>query len=195
MPPRPRPTAGFTLIELMIVIAIIGLMVGLVMPSSQPSLHEQLRSVAAILRTDLAFARSLAVTNDSQYEITFNWDDNEYVLEHSGANGGLDDLPRSPFRNLGDPADQHIVRLAEVSLSGPRVRLVTAANFGTFNGQIDNIEFGPLGETINAGPTYVWLAAGVGSDTRYIWLEINPITGLAGLGDFTAEAPAAWLLP
>ena len=67
-----RPTAGLTLIELLIVVAVMGILAGLVLPSSNPSLHDQLRSAAQILAGDLAYGRSLAVTHNSRYQFTFD---------------------------------------------------------------------------------------------------------------------------
>ncbi len=80
------------------VIVVMGILVGLVLPNSNPSLLDQLRSAAQILRTDLAYGQSLAVANNSTYRFTFDTQNNRYVLSHSGANAALDKLPDSPFR-------------------------------------------------------------------------------------------------
>jgi prepilin-type N-terminal cleavage/methylation domain-containing protein len=183
-----RPSAGFSLIELLMVIAVMGILAGLLLPRSDPSLYDQLRSAAQILGTDLAYTRSLAVTNNSTYRITFDTAGDRYILEHSGSNTALDTLPDSPFRDPDDPPNQHIVSLGRLPL-GPGVRIVTAASSGAVAEQVADVEFGPLGETTRADPTVVWLAAGYGPDTRYLSLTIDPVTGLTDLQYRAGEGP------
>ena len=198
MPTKRRPSDGFSLIELLIVIAVMGILIGLVMPSGEPNLYEQLRAAAAILKADLAYARSLAVTHNSNYQITFDVDNNRYVLEHSGINSALDTLSDSPFREPGESAKQHIVDFDELPHVGPTVRLVVAAKkateIGNYTGRVSDVEFGPLGETTRSEYTDVWLAVGSDDDPRYVPLMINPITGMTEVSDFTSDGPPEWLL-
>jgi len=190
-----RQAAGFSLIELLIVIAVLGILAGLVLPRSNPSLYDQLRGAAQVLRTDLAYARSLAVTNSSSYRITFDATGNRYVLEHSGSKTALDPLPDSPFRDPDDPVTRHVVELDRLPHVGLGVRIVTAASSGAATERVTDVEFGPLGQTTRSSPTVVWLAAGHGSDTRYLSLTINPVTGLTDAEYRAAEGPPAETLP
>ncbi len=191
MPRCQRPIAGFSLIELLIVIAVLAVLVGLVLPSSNPTLHDQLRSAAGILRGDLGYGCSLAVANNSTYRITFDVNNNRYLLEHSNddlAFAPLDTLPDSPFREPGDPPTQHIVDLDELPRLGPSARLVTATA-GDPPEPVVDVEFDSLGQTARTAPTTIWLAAGYGAETRYIWISVNPVTGLAQIGDYSATGP------
>ena len=189
-----RQSAGFSLIELLMVIAVMGILAALVLPRSNSSLYDQLRSAAQILRTDLAYARSLAVANGSTYRLTFDVANNRYVLEHSGPRAALDTLPDSPFSAPGDPPDQHLVDLSQLPNMSPSVRIVTAASSGAIAEAVSDVEFGPLGETTRPSPTVVWLAAGYGSDTRYLSLTVNPVTGLTDLEYCATEGPAPGLV-
>ncbi len=193
MPTR-RHNAGFTLFELLIVLAVMGVLVGLVLPESTPALDEQLRLAADVLKTDLAYARSLAITSDSTYQITFEEDDNRYVLTHTGDDPGLDTLPDSPFRAVGDPADKHIVDFDELPQMAAGVRFVIAAAYNLFFHHVDNVEYGALGEPTRGGYTVIWLAAGDGNDTKYIYLVVYPVTGMVKIGNVTTVAPPSWIL-
>jgi prepilin-type N-terminal cleavage/methylation domain-containing protein len=190
MPPR-HARAAFTLIELLLVLAIMGILAGVLLPSMQPAVYDQLRSTAQIVATDLAYARSLALANNSNYRITFDLSANRFLLKHSGVNAALNTLPRTPFSSASDTADQHIVDLDELPHIGPVVRLAAAATTGTTTQSAASIEFGPLGQTTNADPTTIWLMAGGGNGRRYITITVNPVTGMTFVGEYSSAGPPA----
>ncbi len=174
---------------MLLVVAMIGILVGILLPNMQPAVYDQLRSTAQIVSTDLAYARSLAVANNDNYRIRFDLAGNRYVMEHSGVNTALDTLPKSAFSAPGDPANQHIVDLAELPHVGPTVRLAAVATTGSTVGSVDDVEFGPLGQTVRADATTIWLSVGSGSDQKYITLVVNPATGMSQVGAYTGEGP------
>jgi len=187
---RPK---GLSLIELLLVVAVLGILVGLLLPDATTTLPDRLRAGARVLVGDLAYARSLAVANNSRYRIRFEPDENRYVLEHTGANAALDTLPPSLFRNPGDPDDQHIVDFDLLPQVGASVRLLGAVvDTGSIQ-RVDDVEFDSLGQTTRSAATVVWLCAGQGEDQRYISVEINPATGLATRGECTAAGLPAVL--
>jgi prepilin-type N-terminal cleavage/methylation domain-containing protein len=190
-----RQTAGLTLLELLLVIAILGLLAGLAIPSGSPSIHDQLRSAARILTSDLDYARALAVANSSSYRVTFDIANNRYGLIHTGSNSSLDKLPRSPFSTVDATSDAYVVDLNQLPLLGASVRLVAVLSGSSAYQPVDYVEFGPLGETTNGKPVTIWLAAGAGSETRYIWLSINPTTGLVTVGQYTGTGPSVEVQP
>jgi prepilin-type N-terminal cleavage/methylation domain-containing protein len=186
-----RQFAGFSLIELMIVIAIMGIVAALATPSLNPGLHDQLQSVARLVAGDIAYGRSLAVANNSQYRFTFDATANRYILRHSGVNTALNVLPESPFRSPSDPPDQYIVDLAGLPrLGGHNVRVLAVTGPSQTVITSADLEFGPLGETTRSQETLVWLAGGRGADTRYLTVHVNPVTGLTSIGQFTSLAPS-----
>lgn len=189
--PGGRGRPGFSLIELLIVIVLLGVVAAIVIPNSSTSLSTDLTSVGEVVASEIDFARTLAVTYGSSYELTFSGDGSQLVLEHSGSNTALDSLPASPFSAAGDAVTQRILRLDELtSLMGGVWILGAVAVEASGDSKVTSVEFGPLGETSRAETTVIWLASGSENARRYLPIEINPVTGLATAGELTATAPA-----
>jgi prepilin-type N-terminal cleavage/methylation domain-containing protein len=186
---RYRIPAGFSLIELLIVLTLMGVLAGVVLASSDPSFHDRLLSSAEILASDLAYARSLAVTYDSTYCVTFDPGENRYVLTHTGANTALDTLPESPVRSPDDPSNARITDLDELPSMGSAVRLEGAADDNGSLADVSDVEFSPLGGTTRSSWTVIWLSVGSGVHKRYIKLAVNPVTGLASVGELSVSGP------
>lgn len=189
MRPMYRPAAAFSLVELLIVVAVMGILIGIVIPHFQPPLSEQLRGAASIVAADLSYARNLAVTNGSTYRTTFNPSANRYVLTHTGTNPALDTLPSTPFRPPGDAPDEHTVDLGQLPHIGATIYVhAVSEGVGVFN-PVSDVEFEPLGGTTRSEPTVVWLRCGSGRDRRFVPLIVNPITGVVEVGDIQATDP------
>ena len=188
----PQRTA-MTLIEVLLVVAIMAILAGLAIPNANPSILEQLRSAAGIVSADLAYARSQAVTYGSEFQVSFSTADGLYEIQHAGTNPALDDILENPFADESISAGQYRVVLSELPNLGPRVRLAAVCTItagGALQQSIGDIAFGPLGETVRSLDTRIWLAAGSGSAAKTITVHVNAVTGLA-----TVEPPGAHPLP
>jgi hypothetical protein len=142
-----------------------------------------------VLTDDLAYTRSLAVTNASKYRLSFDVPTNQYTLTHSGTNPGLNSLPRGPLGTPSDPATQRTVDLSQLPMVGSRVRLLGLKR-GSQSFTQASVEFGTLGATTTAAQTTIWLTAGSGAAQRYLAVKVNPVTGLATRETPTATAPS-----
>lgn len=187
--PRRHRTAGFSLIELLMAVSILGILAALVVPSLSPSLHDQLKTAARVVADDVAYGASLAVAHNSSYRFTFEPLQNRYVLEHNGPNAALDMLPQTPFRSPSDPPTRHYFDLDEIPRLGSAVRLYRVRTGGTSPQTVTEVEFDPLGATTRSEETIIWLTAGGGGGARYISVRIDPVTGLAWVGAFQASGP------
>jgi hypothetical protein len=144
-----------------------------------------------MLAADLAYARSLAVVNNDHYQLQFDPSNNLYKLVYSGTNPALASIPPSPFQSPEDSAGSYVVRLANLPrLGGTAVALYDVQLLATPPTETTAIEFGPLGATTAAQPTTIWFSTGSGQLARFIGLTVNPSTGLATIGSFSATAPS-----
>ena len=183
-----RRQRAFTLIEVLIVIAIMGIFAALAIPSAAPNASEQLQAAGDMIIADLDLARSLAVVNNSTYQISYDPSRNSYVLRHTGVNPTLDDLPEHPFIAPGGPSDSRTIDLDDIPSFGATVSLHDVY-VGGAPAAFNDVEFTALGSTQRAAETQIWLTAGVGKQQRFLSVDVNPVTGLATLGQMQATTP------
>jgi prepilin-type N-terminal cleavage/methylation domain-containing protein len=186
-----RHPAGFSLVELLIVISLMGILTALAMPSANSGIPDQLQSAADVIAADIAYARSLAVTNNSKYRLTFDPDQGTYVLQHSGTDVALANLPPSPFRSSQEAATSQTVKLADLPHLGTAVKLVGVYSAGSTPAIVTDLEFGPLGESTRSDETIIWLSAGRSAARRFLSIRVNPVTGLSWIEGYQATVPAA----
>jgi prepilin-type N-terminal cleavage/methylation domain-containing protein len=185
---RRLKNAGFTLLELLIVIAIICILAGAMLPRSNPNVLDELRSASQIVSAELAYGRSLAMANNDRYKFTFDTTQNSFTLKHSGSNASLDKLPVTSFRSPSDTQYQHVIDLDEFPHMGPTVQISAVTAAGSSQ-RVSDLEFNPLGATTRTAGTVVWLASGCGTNTRYITITVDPVIGLSQIGDYTTTGP------
>lgn len=190
---RHRRTAGYTLVELMMTVLVISVLVTLLLPSTTTSAADRAEAAARFVVSDLAYARSLAMSNNSTYRLTFDVANNLYYLEHSGANAALNTLPSSAFGLPTDPATRQTTNLSLLPSVAGAVRLSAVGSNGNAPAPRTQLEFGPYGQTTQVDETAIWLTAGAADAQRYIWVRVNPVTGLATVEDLQTGAPPAAL--
>jgi prepilin-type N-terminal cleavage/methylation domain-containing protein len=181
---------GYTLVEIMISIAVLGIMAAAAVPLFQPDVAAQLEAFGRIVAADLAHARDLATTNNSKYRLTFEKTDNRYYLEHSGTNSALNTLPTTIYRHSLNTTARQYTDLDELPQLGAGAFLEVVHSPAAPPTAVTTVEFGPLGSTTQSAETVVWLSSGAGDGKRYVAVRINPTTGLADVDPITAVAPA-----
>jgi len=182
--------AGLSLIEVLITIAVIGILAGILLPNLQANIPDRLNSVGQILAADLEYARSLAVANNSKYCCRFAVSQNRYHLEHSGTSALLEALPPNPFRPSDEQIDQQFTDLNELPMGKPVVDLVSVVRLSGSPVSVNDVEFLPSGGTATSQPTVIWLGCGYGDGRRFIPITINPTTGLVEPGEVTKSLPS-----
>lgn len=184
-----RIRRGLTLIEILITVAILGILAAAVIPQFGATAPDQVRGAAQIVAADMEYARSLAISNNSTYLITFSKVRNGYILTHSGTNTSLDDLPDNPFRKPSDDSKSLIVMLSDFPHIGSDAKIAAIVTDEPSPEEVTSIEFDTLGQTTRKQPTLIWLSSRAGAEDIYLPIEINPVTGLTTIGEITNVAP------
>lgn len=184
-----RRRSGYTLVELMMTVAVLAIVAGMAIPSFEPDVAAQLDSFADVVAADFARIRQLAVANNSTYRITFEASRNRYYYEHSGTNSALNTLPPTIYRHADNTATKQYTDLATLPHLGPAVTLTTVQAMSTSPTNISTLEFGPLGATTQAADTVVWLTSGSNDNLRYVHVRVNAVTGLATPAEIDAVGP------
>jgi len=174
---------------LLIVVAVVGIVAGMVVVQFQPSVYEQLKAAGHVVAAELDYARSLAVAGDSNYRTAFDLGENRLVITHVGSDGALDDLPAQPFGVVGNSVQQRITDLDKLPQLGALVQLIAAQAVGSSQTDVTDVEFTPLGGTARPETTFLWLAAGSNRGRRFMPVSIDPVTGMASVGSPTNLRP------
>ena len=76
-----RARGGFTIIEILIVVVILGIAALTAIPMISSAGSIQVRSVANMIAADLEYAKSLAITKGQRYSVVFNTSSDSYRIE------------------------------------------------------------------------------------------------------------------
>jgi len=182
---RYRVAAGFSFVELLIVLVLMTIVAAMVIPNSNPNIVSQLSSAAQVLQSDLAYCQSLSVTHNSTFHIQFNGGSDEYYLEHTGTDTTLNALPNSIY---GDSPNgtRRTMRFSDHPHTGAGVRVEQVQTISSPSTTVTGVEFGPLGGTARTEGTAIWLTAGQSTTQRYLPVYIDATTGLTRVGEVVA---------
>ena len=167
VPRASAASAGFTLIELMMVLVILSIAALMAVPMLSSAADVQIRAAANRLAADLDYARGLAVTHQQNYSVVFDPATESYSVQDAG--GNVIDHPMNPGGFQVDFASDS--RLSRVDLAAT-----------TFDH--DTITFNYLGAPYSGAGTATPLNAGqitlqAGSFTMMV--DVEPVTGYVSI--------------
>ena len=194
--PSSRRRAGcfrraFSLVEVLIAVAILGIMAAAAIPYFSSNVPQQMQMAADILANDLVYARGLAVANNSSYRLTFNLasSNSTYVLQHSGTNPALNKLPPSPFHTFNAARTQQTADFTKQPMLYCTVVIAAVQMSPAAPSSVTDLEFGPLGNTTRSEVTLIWLSSTATGTRLFIPITVNPITGIVDVGEVQESLP------
>ncbi len=178
---------GFSLLEVLIVVVLLGVVLAVVVPYAQVPVEPRLEAGAQLLASHLAYTRWLAVSYSDRYRLRFQVEQNQYVLEYAGSDPGKQTLPAGPLDAPGQPPHQRIVSLEQWPTLGTPLRLYAVRD--DQGNDLVSITFASLGGTQASRPSTVWLSGGAGDSLRFIPVRVHPVTGVVTVGEVQAAPP------
>jgi len=176
MPAIPAPSlrrGGFSLVELILVVLVIGIVAGLAAPMFGQNSTTRLRQAAKLLAADLAFAQNESITHGEDVRVVvFDTTDHQYHI----ATASDPDTPithpvtRKPF----------VTRYGEgraAQLAGITIEALSMD--GDSGSTDDRVAFGIYGQTDQAADPTITLAC----DGSTVTVTIQASTGETTIGD------------
>ena len=151
-----RQAQGFTLAEIMVVVAIVGIAAAMVVPMIGDTSDIQAASAARMLMSDLEYAQGRAMVTQSPVTVAFDTDAGSYLLRDAGGTTLTHPVTHNPFA-------------VSLAASGMGDTALSQVNFGG----VAAVTFDALGAPNAAG--FVVLLAG--SSGRRI--DLAAVTGKA----------------
>ena len=158
-----KSSKGFTLVEVIIVVAIIGITALLAVPMISSGADFQIRAAGNIIAADLEYAKSLAIANQEKYSIVFNASNETYVMQDSDAVAVADPVRAGSTVSVDFANDGRFNSIDISSVSFDTTDTITFDYLGSpYNGS---------GSALSSGT--ITLSAGSQSMT----ITVEPITG------------------
>jgi Tfp pilus assembly protein FimT len=160
-----------TLVELMLIVAVVAIVAALVVPAIGQTGTMRLRQAAALLGADLDYAQLDSITHpDDPRLVVFEPNEHRYYIAASSS-------PAEPLTHPGDgtPYQTTFGQTRAAELSGVRILLA--------NKDTNRIAFGPYGQLEQAATATVILA----TETHAVTLTIDPTTGQTDIADIIAR--------
>ncbi len=181
---RSRTRCGFTLVEMLIVVTILGILASVILPSmNSTSSVIGLEAAARTLAADLRITRHSAVQYNSSYQVQIDLTANTYQIVFVGT-GSVPTLTNLLNSSSSSGNSIDFDQWSASRMKQARIALAGAA-LKTSKTNVTNVAFGPAGGT---GPsrtedTVFWLTQGSGNARLSVLVSVSWLTGNVTVGD------------
>ena len=158
---RVRFENGFTLVELLIVVVIIGIAAMISIPIMSSGGNMQLSSAANMIVADLEYAKSIAITRQEEFTVFFDSNNDSYEVQDANGVVILHPVSKRPYR-IDFPTSQ---RMSLVGIDVPSF----------------TVTFDSLGSPSSGGVVGLSLK-GSGGGT-IIQVIVEPVTGFVSISE------------
>ena len=186
-----RASRGFSLIEVLVVVAILAALAGMAVTLTEPSPSARLQMTADMLAADLERAQELALSRGSPHRVTFEGAENRFVLKHVGTNSAFHDLPKYAQTRQQEALTQATYAFSERSGYGKYVSIAAFEPAALYLQDEFPVQFASDGSLTDGRTATVWLASFDDGKTSYLPVRIYAVTGVVSIGTTTATLPPA----
>lgn len=110
-PTKPAGSGGFTMIEIIIVVVILGITALIAVPMFSSAADMTVRAAANRITADLEYARGLAITHQKPYSVVFNLTTESYEIRDTTTNTVIDDPVEPGSYSVSFAADGNFSRV------------------------------------------------------------------------------------
>jgi len=169
--PRHTPPAAFTIVEVLVVVAIVAILAAVVVPRIGSTAPAQLSAAAQMLSADIAYAQAESIAHsDDPRVVVIDMQNNRYHIAKSS----------DPSTPITEPVTQQ--PYAVVFGQGRARHLGSVTLHGYALGGDDTVTFGPYGQVADqTTPARITLAAG--STMKIIMISLDQNSGSQSISD------------
>lgn len=142
--PGPRGSAGYTLVEVLIIVAILGITTAIIVPNMLAAGTLGVQAAARIIIADILFAQNDAIAQQRTRKVVFDPDNESYTLVDEN-----DAVLTAKWKN-GSNSNYVVDFTTDSRFQGV---VIVSANFGGATPQ--TLEFDDLGGPLNGGTVEV----------------------------------------
>ncbi|MEN6578119.1 MAG: prepilin-type N-terminal cleavage/methylation domain-containing protein [Phycisphaerales bacterium] len=166
---------GFTLVELMIVLVILGIAAAIVVPMASSAASMQLRSAVNIVAADLEYAKSLAIGTGQRHSVVFDADNEMYQITDASGTTVPHPVKKGDFKYIINFASDS--RLGQVKIDSADFNATSVVGFDYLGCPYYRNAAGTwIALTVEG---VITLQAGGGSRT----VRVEPVTGFVTISD------------
>lgn len=168
---RRTPARGYTLIEVLVIVVILGIAGSLVIPSMSQASTLRVQAAVRTVISDITFAQADAMAFQERRAVIFDTDDSSYRIVSIPA--GEIDPDSNTLYDPTKPGGLYVVQIAGEAFGDAQI---TAADFDGDNTLIFDDLGGPVAEPSGDTPSELGSLTITGSGSNYV-VEVEPFTG------------------